>query len=135
MGLLVCSELQPGVEALSACGADVLAHAVLVPQVSGHVVGLAEGAGADGAAERFLLGVAPHVSGQFVWSPEAPPDTNGTGMVFGRRRGGVVFLLGISTLRLTLLHVLAFGLDVDLHQRRIRVRASLSRIIVKVTSC
>lgn len=135
VGFLVCSELQPGVQTGPAFGADVLAHVVLVPQVSGHVVGLTEGGGADRAAERFLLGVRPHVSGQFVWSPEAPPDTNGTGMVFRFRRGGFVFLLGAFTLRFTLLHVLVFRLDVDLHQRSTRVRASLSRIIITVASC
>lgn len=115
----------------------MLAHVVLVPQVSGHVVGLAEGDGADGAAEGLLLGVCPHVSGQFVWSPEAPPHTNGTGMVFRFRLGGLIFLPPPSALTFALLGVLAFGLDVDfgaflLIQRSASVRAPLRRIIIAV---
>lgn len=36
---------------------------MLVPHVSGHVVGLTEGQIAAGAAKWFLLGVCPHMSG------------------------------------------------------------------------
>lgn len=55
---------------------------MLVPHVSGHVVGLAESQRADGTGERFLLCVRPHVSGEFVWTPEAPVVTDGTEMTF-----------------------------------------------------
>lgn len=74
----VSLQLQPAAEAFSTLGADVLAEAVLLPDMSSHVVRLAEGQSTDRAAEGFLFSVLPHVSGEFVWSPEAPVDTDGT---------------------------------------------------------
>lgn len=80
VALPVRSELQEAAEALPTLGADVLSGVVLDPQVSGHVVGLTEGGAAVRAAEGLLLGVRPHVSGQFVRSFKASVHTDGTEM-------------------------------------------------------
>lgn len=74
---LVTFQLGEASQTFPARGADVLPGTVLVPQVSGHVVGLAEGQRADGAAERFLLRVRPHVSAEFVRISEASAGAEG----------------------------------------------------------
>lgn len=66
----VVLELDPVAELLPTLGAGVAALVVLDSLVPGHVVVLAEGLVADRAFERALLGVHPHVSGQFVGPSE-----------------------------------------------------------------
>lgn len=82
VGSLVGLQLCVAAQTLPTGGADVRACAVLVPHVSRHVIGLAEGDRTEGAAERFLLGVRPHVPGEFVGVPEAARDTDGTARSF-----------------------------------------------------
>lgn len=104
VGPLVSFQLQPAAEIFATFRADVLAQAVLLPQVSGHVVGLAEGERTHGAGERFLLRVRPHVSGEFVGPSEAPVDTDGTEMAFCFALGDLfrftASILGLSFIRL-----------------------------------
>lgn len=72
MQALVVLELDPVAQLLSTFRACVSALVMLDPLVPGHVVVLAEGFVADRALKRPLLRVHPHVSGQFVCSPERP---------------------------------------------------------------
>lgn len=70
MQALVVLEFYPVAEFLPTLSAGVATLMVLDPLVSCHVIVLAEGLVADGALERSLLGMHPHVSGQFVGPPE-----------------------------------------------------------------
>ena len=95
---LVTLQLCKASQTFPARGADMLARAVLVPQVPGHVVRLAEGQGADGAAERFLFRVRSHVPSELVCVSEALIDTDGTvgAFKFGRRYGKVFMIIIVT---------------------------------------
>ena len=95
VGSPVALQLCAAAQTPPTAGADVRPGAVLVPQVSRHVVGLAEGAGTEGAVERLLLGVRPHVPGQFVGVPEAARDTDGTVRSFLLSCSGETIFTGI----------------------------------------
>lgn len=73
---------------------------MLVPHVSGHVIGLAEGQTAERAAKRSLLGVRPHMSGEPVCSSEVPgADLTAAFLYFGGRRFGAVVFMALATFR------------------------------------
>lgn len=94
MQALVVLELDPVAQLLPTICAGVAALVVLDPLVPGHVVVLAEGLVADWTLKRPLLGVHPHVSGQFVGPPERPVFAYRTEVPFWLWFGRFIFFRG-----------------------------------------